>query len=279
MGTSPKGVFFGGKQSARGYLCTRDSRAADDDFQDEHTDEHTDFQDEHTDELARSFPSPRQLGGRRCEGCSPGEEARARRVQRIRANSQPPDLRCSPSESDAVPNLTIRPNKRADRTSLVDVARGKPPLIALHWASTAGFRADAFADSEADDFAATRWRRTAESNARPKSSNNIHIRIRQRKDSKSITTVQGLSEHFDLKQIIKALKKVHPISRVSVQIIRSRRSETIAARRDVFTGAQHERHGPRGPRGRLRHSDAGTRSIALDRFQPIPAFGRAGVVE
>ncbi len=133
--------------------------------------------------------------------------------------------------------------------------------------------------TEADDLAATRWRRTAESNARPKSSNNIHIRIRQRKDKKSITTVQGLSEHFELKQIIKALKKVHPISRVSVQIIRSRRSETIAARRDVFTGAQHERHGPRGPRGRLRHSDAGTRSIPVDRFQPIPAFGRAGVVE
>ena len=85
----------------------------------------------------------------------------------------------------------------------MDVARGLPPLIVSHWASTAGFRADAFADSEADDFATARWRRTAESNARPKSSNNIHIRIRQRKDKKSITTVQGLSEHFDLKQIIK----------------------------------------------------------------------------
>ena len=52
MGAYQKGGFFGGTQSARGYLCTRDSRSADDDFQDEHTDEHTEFQDEHTDELA-----------------------------------------------------------------------------------------------------------------------------------------------------------------------------------------------------------------------------------
>ncbi len=128
-------------------------------------------------------------------------------------------------------------------------------MIALHWASTAGFRADAFADSEADDFAATRWRRTAESNARPKSSNNIHIRIRQRKDKKSITTVQGPSEHFDLKQIIKALKKVHPISRVSVQIIRSRRSETH--RESGFL------------------QEAGFRKVGLAPCFRLPAFFRA----
>lgn len=36
---------------------------------------------------------------------------------------------------------------------------------------------------------------------------NVHIRVQQRNGKKSLTTVQGLPAEFDLKKILKALKK------------------------------------------------------------------------
>lgn len=45
------------------------------------------------------------------------------------------------------------------------------------------------------------------SNKRGDSQNNVHIRIQQRNGKKSLTTVQGLPQEFDLKKILKALKK------------------------------------------------------------------------
>lgn len=38
-------------------------------------------------------------------------------------------------------------------------------------------------------------------------SNNVHIRIQQRTGRKALTTVQGLSIEFDLKKILRRLKK------------------------------------------------------------------------
>ena len=37
----------------------------------------------------------------------------------------------------------------------------------------------------------------------------IHIRIQQRNGRKTLTTVQGISDEFDKKRIVKAFKKVH----------------------------------------------------------------------
>ena len=40
----------------------------------------------------------------------------------------------------------------------------------------------------------------------------IHIRIQQRNGRKTLTTVQGLSQEYDLKRIVKRCKKVRNIS-------------------------------------------------------------------
>lgn len=51
---------------------------------------------------------------------------------------------------------------------------------------------DPFADTGDDDTQATNY---------------IHIRIQQRNGRKTLTTVQGLPEEYDLKRILKVLKK------------------------------------------------------------------------